>query len=787
MRALDRKLFRDLGLIKGQALAIAMVIAAGVAMYLMALSAFDSLELTQRTYYDRQRFAEVFAGLKRAPLRLERRIAEIPGVAQVETRVVVDVNLDVPGVSEPAMGRLISIPENRRPLLNDVFLTEGRYIEPDRADEVLVSENFARAHGLHPGDDVAAIINGRRRNLEIVGLALSPEYVYSIRPGELFPDDLRFGLFWMGRKALGTAFDMEGGFNDVALSLRSGTREQEVIARLDRLLETYGGLGAIPRALQTSHWYLESELTSLQGLGAIVPIIFLGVAAFLLNVVLSRIIQLQREQIAALKALGYSNFSVAMHYIKWALVISVIGCFIGIGGGVWLGSAMTRLYTQFFQFPILEYRLLPSTVVEAVVISLIAAVVGALGAVRRAVNLPPAEAMRPEPPADYRVSFIERAGLRWLFSQPTRMIYRNLQRNPWRASMSVLGIAFGGAMLIVGSFSYDAVEEMLDLQFNVAQRYDIMISFVEPRSSGSLYEARRLPGVIDAEAFRAVPVRFRFGHRHRQSSITALPDDARLNRVVDASFAVKQLPPDGLVLSSKLAELLGAERGDRLTVEVLEGARPVLEVPVTDLVEEYMGTSAYMNHGALQRLMREGRNLSGAYLQVDAAAVDVLYERLKRLPAVAGVMLKVAAIRSFRETLGESMGIFRMFNIMFAAIIAFGVVYNSARISLSERSRELATLRVIGFTRAEISYILLGELAVLTFVAVPLGLLLGYGLSALTIEAYDTEVYRIPLVVAPRTLALTAITVLVSAVISGWVVRKRLDRLDLVAVLKTRE
>ena len=788
MTALNRKLVRDLWGARGQALAIALVIGAGIAVFASMFSTFDSLDLTLGTYYERTRFGDVFASLKRAPLSLAADIAAIPGVAQVEARVVVDVTLDVRDLPEPAIGRLISVAPAGRPRLCDVVLRKGRDIEAGRPDEVLASETFAAAHGLEPGDSVGAIINGRRRELRIVGLALSPEYIYPIRPGELLPDERHFGVFWMDGRALAAAFQMEGAFNNVVVTLMRGASEPDVIAGLDRLLEPqYGGLGAIPRALQPSHWYLNNELVQLRSSGAIVPAIFLAVAAFLLNVVLSRIVLVQRAQIAALKALGYGNAAVAWHYVKWSIVVACAGAAVGLSAGTWLGWAMTQMYTLFFHFPLLLYRLEPVVIVESVAIALGAAVLGALAAVRRAVSLPPAEAMRPEAPARFSETWVERAGLRRLLSQPARIIVRTLQRHPGRAALSTVGIALAGSMLVLGNFSLDAVDVMMDVQFNVAQRYDLMASTVEPVSPGALDELRRLPGVMDAEPFRAVPARLRVGHRSRHAAILGVPAEARLNRVIDASLRALTPPPQGLVLSAKLAETLGVRRGDAVTVEVLEGRRPVRQVPVADLVDEYMGMNAYMELDALRQLMQEGGTLSGAYLLVDRGQVETLYRRLKETPRVGGVLLKRAAVESFQETFQSLVAQMQAIYVVFAAVIAFGVVYNTARISLSERSRELATLRVIGFTRAEVSYILLGELALVTLVAVPAGLALGHVFAGLLVAAMNSEMFRIPLVIAPRTYAFAAVVIIVATAVSAMVVRHRLDHLDLVEVLKTRE
>jgi putative ABC transport system permease protein len=546
-------------------------------------------------------------------------------------------------------------------------------------------------------------------------------------------------------------------------------------------------MGAIPRKLQPSHFYLTNELAGLQAMGESIPIIFLMVAAFLLNVVLSRMIAVQREEIAVLKAVGYSNAAVAGHYIKWAILITAFGTVFGIGIGAWLGRGMTQMYTDFFDFPILLYRLSLPTAVQSALIGLAAAFLGTLVAVRRVVSLPPAEAMRPEPPAAYSVSLLEKMGLKRLLSQPTRIIFRNLQRSPTRALVSIVGIAAGCGLLIFGTFSMDSMDEMVDLEFYQRNRYDLMVNFVEPASAGAYFELQGKPGVIDLEPFRAVPVRLRLGPRSRYLALIGLVQEPRLNRLLDISGSDVPVPPEGLAISRKLAEILGASLGDMMTVEVLEGNRPVREAMVSRLVDDLIGVNAYMDIDALHRLLREGGSLSGAYLRVDESMQESLNADLKRTPKVAGVMLRRAALQSFEETLAEMFGMVRWISTVFAAIIAFGVVYNGARISLSERGRELASLRVLGFTRAEISYILLGELAIVTALAIPLGMVFGYGLAWSMVQSMNTEVWRMPLIISRRTYVFAVVAIIVATLISGLIVRRRLDRLDLIEVLKTRE
>lgn len=784
---LDRKLLRDLWAMKGQALAIAAVIGAGVTMFVTYISNFESLRRTRAAYYEGARFADVFASLKRAPSALEDRIAAIPGAELVATRVVATVTLDVPGMTEPATGRLISLPERGRPPLNDVYLRRGRWVDPTMPDEVLASEMFCDANGFGPGDRVAAIINGRRRWLTIVGVALSPEYVYAIRPGEIVPDRRRFGIFWMGRRALATAFDMEGGFNDVSLALARGASAPQVIADLDRLVEPYGGQGAIPQRLQLSAWTLENELNQLQNFGFVTPLIFLSVAAFILNVALTRALALQRPQIAALKALGYSNRELAWHYVKWGLVIASVGAAGGVLGGAWLGSGMIGLYNTYFRFPVLDYHLSIDIAVQSVIGSLIVAALGAQSAVRRAVRVPPAEAMRPEPPARYRESVLERPALHARLPLTTRMILRNLERQPARSMVSVVGIGFAVAVLFVGLSFLDVMEALIDRQFVDTMRQDATVTFADPRSGRAAYEIARLPGVMDVELMRSVPVRLRAGHRSRTLAITGLPAAPQLNRVVDRDRGARTLPEEGVVLSKMLGEILGVAPGDALLVEVLEGSQPVRSISVAAVVDDSMGLQAYMRIDVVRRMLREGQTISGAAVTVDPAALQRFYAAVKMIPAVAGVGLRETMLQNFRDTLAETMNLTIFFNVLFAAIIAFGVVYNSARVSLSERERELASLRVLGFTRAEISLILLGEVAILTAFALPLGALIGYLLGELIMAGFNNEIYRLSFVVSPATVAWAFLTVIAAACISGLAVRRRLDRLDLVAVLKTCE
>jgi putative ABC transport system permease protein len=787
VRALQRKLLRDLWHLRGQVGAIAVVVACGVAVVVTTRSAYESLALSQSSYYASYRFADVFANLERAPESLRAEIAAIPGVAAVETRIVAQVTLDVPGLGEPATGRLIGIPERRVPILNDLHLRRGRWIEPGRRDEVLVSEAFAEANRLAPGDTLGAVLHGRWQRLRIVGVALSPEYIYEIQGSSLFPDNRRFGVLWMSRDALGPPFEMEGATNDVALTLAAGANEREVIARLDRLLEPWGGLGAYGREDHVSHRFISDEIAQNRVFGTVVPAIFLGVAAFLLNVVLSRLVAMQREQIAVLKAFGYRDRTIALHYLGFAAAAVALGAAAGVLAGLWLGARIHELYVTFYRFPVLRFSPGPTVIGAAVGVSALAAVAGALVAVRRVLALAPAEAMRPEPPARFAAGWLERSRLGARLPAAVRMIWRNLARHPVRAGLSVLGTAFAVAILLVGRFFVDAVQTMNDLQFRLVQREDLTVSFHEPLRSDARHALAALPGVLAAEPVRVAPVRLRFEHVERRVPLFGLVPGHELRRVIGADGEPHRLAPGGVILTQKLGEILGVAEGDRVRVEVLEGERAMRELRVAGLVDELLGLNAYLEAGTLHRLLREQSTWSGAFLRVDERRLPELNALLKRMPAVAGATSRTAMLRSFEETLARSFAIFTTVLIGFASVIACAVVYNAARIALSERGRELASLRVLGFTRGEVALLLFGEQAILTVLALPLGFAIGRGFCALLSAAYQWELFRIPLVLTGRSHAFALAVVLAAAAASMAIVRYRLDRLDLVAVLKTRE
>jgi len=785
MNALDVKLMRDLKRLWAQAVAISLVVAGGVATVVLAVGSHHSLEETRIAYYERYGFADVFAQVRRAPNTLIREIEEIPGVASVEPRIAQLALLDIPNFREPATGEFISLPDKREQVLNRLFLRQGRLPAPASEHEVVVNENFAKAHGFGPGSRFAAVLNGRRQELTIVGTALSPEFVFAIGPGDIMPDDRRFGIVWMPERALAGTYNLKNGFSSVALKLLPNASEAEVIRRLDDILERYGGRAAYGRKDQISHAWLNHELDMLNNMSRTLPPIFLLVAAFLVNLTVGRLVALEREQIGLLKALGYANRTIAMHYLKFVLIIALVGIAIGSVAGAWLGSHITRLFGDFFRFPFLLFSHDVSTYLIGAALSLLASALGAMLTLRDVVKLPPAIAMQPPAPAKFRHLLPITSSLDRM--QPTVMMLRTIARHPGRAVFTTVGIAMATGILVVSLFTRDTMEQLIDVTYFLADRQDATISFGERRSVDVVYQVAHLPGVLAVEPSREVPIRIRHGNVERRIILSGKMGDADLSRIIDAGLHPVVLPEEGLAISGMLAKVLGVRVGDTVEVDLLEGQHRTVDLPVAATVEDYFGIRAMMDARALARLMREAPSVNAVHVSVDADALDGFYAKIKSMPMVSGLALQRVSLANFRDAIAIMVTTMASIYAGLAAVIAFGVVYNNARISLSESARDLASLRVLGFTSGEVLRILLLELALLTLLAQPLGWAIGYGLAWVMKTQLAGEIMRVRLVVEHFTYALASMIVISAAIFSALVVRTRVYGLDLVSVLKTRD
>ncbi|PWF43986.1 ABC transporter permease [Massilia glaciei] len=790
MKMLDRKLVRDLARMWSQAITVALVVASGIGGFLTSLSAVDSLEAARDRFYAEAHFADLFAGVKNAPLSLAARLRAAPGVADVQTTLEQVVRVELPGLPDPVIGQLIGLDQRKPHRMNLLTLSAGRPLGAKvaaRADgeiEALVSEAFAEARNLRPGARLRALINGKRRTLVVVGIALSPEFIFAGLWG--MPDARGFGIFWVDRDVLAAAYNMEGAFNRAAFKLAPGAVPERTIGAVAALVAPYGGREVFARPAQVSHSMLDAEIKQQRVMGTMLPAIFLGVAAFLLNVVVARLVSTQREQIATLKALGYGNTAITAHYLKLVLAIVFGGLVLGILVGKQLGVMLTGLYAETFHFPRFEHRIAPPLLLVGAGIAILTACVGTLHAIRATARLAPAEAMRPPAPPNFHRSALGRLGIERA-GPALRMVLRNMERRPARTSLAMAGVAAAVAIVIMGNFFRDAIEMVVDNQFTLGLRGDVTVWTTDPVSDSVRHALRRLPGVRSVESLRFVTVNVGNAQRRERTILRGYAGRAELYRVIDMGQQETLLAGRGLVLTDRLADKLGLRLGDLVTIEVLEGRQRTLLVPLRATVKEMFGLNAYIERGALNRLLSEGDLSTGFVLSVEPGSEARVLEASKAMPRLAGAWSKNTMLQNMQEITARNVRIMSTILTAFASVIAVGVVYNNARIALSERAWELASLRVLGFTRAEVSAMLLGEMAIVIAVALPLGMLFGRGLVGLVAELVKSDQLHFPVVLQARTYAWAAVAVLAAGVASALVVRRHIDHLDLVAVLKTRE
>jgi putative ABC transport system permease protein len=785
VRALRQKLGRDLWRLRYQGVTIALVIGCGIASLVAAAGALASVEASRDAFYRDARFADVFVHLKRAPRAVLDRLRALPDVVAVEGRIAGDYRVELPGVVEPVGARLTSLAWPAEARLDRPLVRDGRDVAPGRGDEVVISDAFAEAHQLGPGSALGVVIEGRRAQLRVVGVAVSPEFVYTPSPRTGLLDPRHFGAAWLDGEALAQATGMAGAFNDAAIQLGAGADVRAAIDRIDAALAPYGGLGAIGRVDQPSAKFVESKVGQLARMARSLPLVFLAIAAFLLNVLLARIVGTQREQIAALKALGYRTRELMAHYLELVVAICAVGAAAGVALGVAGAKAILGVYAHYFKFGTYLFRPNAAAVLGGVAVAFAAGMAGAFLAVRRAVAIPPAEAMRPEPPAVYRRTALDR--LASALPPAARMVVRDAARRPGRLALSALSIALATALVLVGGAYGDSIDQLLRVQFEVSHREQISVTFDRARPWRAVRILAAVPGVTRAEGERLWPVRIHAGPAAKATVIEGVAADRELHQLLDADQRPMRLPGEGLALSRTLADELGVAIGDRLELEDLERGGRRLDVVVAALVDDLLGVQGYMDARALARLLGEEVSASVALLAVDRGDIDTVIARLAALPAAAAISQPAGDRELLNAEVGDVLLVMISLLSLFAAAIAVGVIYNNARIALEVRSRDLATLRILGLTRGELAAVLLGEQAIQVVLGLPPGLWLGRAIGRLLLASVDRELIRMPLVVQPASSVAAVCVVVLAALASALAVRRRADRLDLVAVLKARD
>jgi len=788
--AFHKKLFRTMFQSWPQSLGVIMVVLCGIAAYICIYSAYLNLSLTRDTYYAQNRFADFEILVERAPETAVYKLEGLPGVRQVRKRIVKDVNVDIDGVDEPRVGRLISMPARRAPVINDVVVLRGRYFEPGEQRVALLSEHFAAANGLDLGDRFQISVENKKYSLRIIGVGASPEYVYMIRNVQaLIPSPEGFGILWVPEEFAETALDMKSACNNIVGLVDNPDDLDVILDGADKLLDPYGVFAKTKREDQISNRFISDEIKGLSVSAKIVPTLFLGIAALILMILLNRMVRTERTQIGLMKAFGYSNWAVGFHYIEYGLLLAVAGCLGGFALGQWMAGGMINLYVQFYQFPILESRVYLDVMTRSMGITLFFATLGALTAAVQAARIHPAESMRAEAPRQVNKVWLEYLPFLWRrISFTWKMILRNISRNRFRSAVNCFGVAISLSLLLMGFFMTDSVSFGMEFQFRDVQREDVKISFQREQGRDVLHEVARFPHVRRAEGLLEYPFEIRAGWRKKDVVVIGIEKGAELQRVMNFDRKAFPLGDGGLVLAEGLARELGVGPGDRVTLEPLMGRiDQTYEVPVRAVAQLFVGTAAYMDHAALSRMLNENYAMTSALLRIEAGSRDELNKRLKDIGGISSVTFNDDAYQSIKDTLGQSMYITNTVLLVFAGVIAFSIIYNITAVSFSERQRELASLRVLGLSIGEVGGIMYIENVLMGLLGVALGVPLGVGICSLLVEAYSNDMFRLPFHIERRTYAISIMLTLSFVLLANLAARRKIRRLDLVEVLKERE
>ncbi|WP_246837810.1 ABC transporter permease [Leptospira bouyouniensis] len=777
---LNLKLLRDLKSISLQGLTVGLVIAAGLSYFSASWSSYISLLQAKEQFYSKHSLCDGFVYLNRAPNFIERKIAALPGITSFETRIAKEIVLDFPTEVYPSAAQLLSLTDH----INTIYLTKGSL--PKQNQEVVISESFAKANDLEPGAELSTIIGGKRVLLTVTGIGLSPEYVYVFRPGNPLPDDKHFGIFWMKREAIEANFNFESSFNQVIFQLTKDPLDRKrTLHDLDLLLEEYGGLGAKERKFLPSESFLNDEFRQLRTTAVFLPGIFLAIAAFLLHIISNRLITKEREQIATLRALGYTSLQIVFHYLKLITFITSISSLLGIFIGYLLGNAMTNLYGEFYKFPHLIPIFPPLLVLFTLFFGILIGGIGTLFSLYGIIKLDPAQAMRPAPPGKYSIAFWES----WITDLQTiqRMVLRNLFKRPMRTLLTILGLSTSIMIMIIGNFIQDTVGSLLDLQFNIIQRESLTLTFRNPIPESVLFELKEMDGVFVAEGQRSIPIKLTKDRNNKDIVLTGLPEDSELRKILGKDLKPIQIPISGIMVNQDLAKRMNIKIGETIQIETLDGEKKKFAVQVTSLANEILGQGVFINKENLNRILEEGNLINIALLKTDPNKDIELIKEFKDDPLVIGLFSKAAILKGFQEVMQRSLQSTSVFILIFTVIISIGVIYNTAMITLSERIYELGSLRILGFTLKEVFAIIAWELSWQILCAIPIGCIFGYQVANLILNSNETEGFKIPATIYPSTYYYSILLALITAGISYLIVFRKLKTMDLLSVLKVRE
>ena len=780
---LNKKLRRDILNSKGMLIAVVAIIAVGVSFLVGMYGTFNNLTNAKTSYYSKCNIADFWIELKKAPNSTIEKITAINGVSSVRERILFPIVVDLEGVETPLSGTVISMPQERAKVINDIVMLKGTYFTEDKKNEVIVSKEFAKKRNIVPGSFIHLIMNGQRKKLFVVGVGISSEYVYMVPPGSIVPNPAEYGVFWIKQDYAEDTFGFSGAYNNLVglLSPEAQKHPEFILEEITDKLKPYGVFTNYDLKNQPSNMELVAELGGLRIFAILLPILFLGVAALILNVVMLRTTEQQRVIIGTLKALGVSNREIFWFFIKYSLTVGITGGVIGCFLGYWFAAFMTNLYQKFYTFPELNNLFYPSIMLIALVISIIFAILGSLRGVKGMVKLNPAEAMHPPPPQTGGKILFER--WIWLWSRLDfrwQIVLRSIFRNKGRTIIGVLCAAMGAALVFMALAMSDSIGYMVSFQFNNVIHSDYTLNIRDEVNYGALYEVKRLPGITHAEPELIVPCNFINGPYHKKGVITGLIENPKLITPCNINGVQVKIPSTGLLMNERLAKILHLKVGDMVEFIPVKGLKQTHKVPIANIINSTFGLSVYADFKYLNHLISEESAISVIQLKGTQTRQQkrALLTQVKKYPKLASLSDIKNDEKLMKTSFVQNMNTMVYTMIIFAAVIFLGSILNSSLISISERQMEIATFRVLGYSPIEIGKIFLRETLIVNITGAVIGIPFGYLLNYWTSLMYQNNMFSMPCYVTFSSYVWTMVLALIFIFIAYIITQRTINRMN---------
>ncbi|MCL2057227.1 MAG: FtsX-like permease family protein [Oscillospiraceae bacterium] len=757
----------------------------GVMMYISFHLMHLNLHGAMNALYEERKFGDGFAAVAQIPLSDIAKVEAVPGIREAAATVTIDVSVDRPGFDRTITLRLSSFDPADTSRINDFQILEGT--QPHNSG-ILLSEKFARASGYSVGDEITLVIGGDRVREIVTGLVLSPEYVYAIPDAsQMLPDFETFGFGFMPGARLGTLSGAAGTGNRVSFLLEDGAKYRNVEPLLEEILRPYGLIYLIPRDDQLSHAMLYMEIDVIGQMSTSMPFLFMALAVIILYIMLKRIIEQERTSIGTLKAMGFGNGTVMLLYISYGVIVGLLGGIAGASFGLALNAPMTGLMLEFFDLPAARVPPDFSLIMNGMAISLLSGASGAFMGTMGILRLSPSDAMRPPAPPTVTVDFVGRVPfLRAVLASHGYMAARNISRGRVRSAVVVFGLSVSFALMAFIASYGDMFDTLIFNQFTKVQLYNLRVSLKSPIPyTGAIESAYALEGVRRAEGILEISVELRNGHLRKSTVITAMEKSSALFYIYDNDLDITFEPPaGGVILASSLAKELNAVRGDVLTMRTPYTGGEDIPLPVEGIVNTGLGATGFMAIEGLWGLLGIPPSASGILL--DAHETMPIKDSLTDAENVAATLDLDESMAVVEDMISTYIPLTYMMQLAGIAI-AFAIITNTASISLSERKREYATMRVMGMHPREIGKVVAFEYWILFILAVPPGIWLESLFKRSIAGMVDNDVFSIPQSTGLASFATAAALCMLTIMLSNLSAARKISRFDMVEVLKERD